>query len=194
VSPGQPIEPSTPGRGWRWLALGWGFAEATFFFIVPDVFTSRLVLVRPWQGFAACLYSLGGAMVGGILLYFLGQEPRATETITTAFGWLPGINLDLIDASRLGLEHHGVAALFVGVLSGIPYKLYAVQAAGAGLGAGTFIVSSLFARLIRFLLVTLLAWFLSSKLLPNLSAGAKLRIHAGAWLVFYILYFWRMGV
>ncbi len=133
-------------------------------------------------------------MVGGILLYFLGQEPRAAETITTAFGWLPGINLDLIDASRLGLEHHGVSALLVGVLSGIPYKLYAVQAAGAGLGAGTFIVSSLFARLIRFLLVTLLAWFLSAKLLPNLSAGAKLRIHAGAWLVFYILYFWRMGV
>lgn len=194
MNSGQPIPSGTPGGGWQWLALSWGFAEATFFFIVPDVFTSRLVLVRPRQGFAACLYSLGGAMVGGILLYFLGQDPKAADAIRSAVGWLPGINQELIEASRLGLEHYGVTALFIGVLSGIPYKLYAMHAAGAGLGAGVFIVSSVCARLIRFLLVTFMAWLLGTKLLPNLNTRAKLRIHAGAWLVFYIFYFWRMGV
>jgi membrane protein YqaA with SNARE-associated domain len=194
VKPGPPILTVASGGGWPLLAFGWGFAEATFFFVIPDVYSSRLVLVRPRQGFAACFFSLGGAMAGGLALYYIGQQPGATESIKSAFDWLPGINPDLINAARLGLQDHGMSALFLGVLSGIPYKLYAVQAAGAGLSVGTFVIASVFARLIRFLLVTFSAWFLGARLLPNLSTDTKLHIHAGAWLMFYVLYFWRMGV
>lgn len=183
-----------PGRGCLWLAFAWGLAEATFFFIVPDVLTSRLVLQKPGAGFAACLYSLAGALLGGLLLFLIGRQPEMLPPVVVAIDWLPGINPALMEEARLGLDQHGPAALFTGVLAGIPYKLYAAQSAAAGLGLGTFVLASAAARLIRFLLVTIFAWFAGAKLLPNLSTTIKLRIHLASWIVFYFFYFWRMGL
>lgn len=111
-----------------------------------------------------------------------------------AFEYLPGINPALVDQAREDLIAHGPVALFTGGLEGIPYKLYASQAAGAGMGAGVFLLTSVLARLSRFLLVTGLAWLVGAKLLPNLSLAAKLRIRLGVWLSFYFLYFWQLGV
>lgn len=183
-----------PGRGWLWLAFAWGLAEATFFFIVPDVLTSRLVLRKPRAGFVACLCSLAGALLGGLFLFFLGRQPEMLPPLVVAIDWLPGISPALMEKARLGLEQHGLAALFTGVLAGIPYKLYATLSGAAGLGVGAFVLASAAARLIRFLLVTALTWFAGAKLLPNLSTAIKLRIHLGSWIVFYFLYFWRMGL
>ena len=108
--------------------------------------------------------------------------------------YLPGINPGLDEQARIALEQQGATALFAGFIGGIPYKLYAAQAAGAGLGVGAFLLASAVSRLTRFLVVTGLAWFIGATFLPNLSARAKLRIHAGAWLLFYLGYFWRMGI
>ena len=47
------------------LAAIWGAAEATLFFIVPDVFLSWLALSDRRQALIACLYALLGALVGG---------------------------------------------------------------------------------------------------------------------------------
>jgi membrane protein YqaA with SNARE-associated domain len=194
VKDGPTASLAEPGRGWLWLAFAWGLAEATFFFIVPDVLTSRLVLQKPRAGFTACLCSLAGALLGGLLLFFLGRQPEMLPPLAVAIDWLPGISPALMEKARLGLEQHGPAALFTGVLAGIPYKLYATQSAAAGLGLGVFVVASTAARLLRFLLVTALAWFVGTKLLPNLSAAIKLRIHLGSWIVFYFFYFWQMGL
>jgi membrane protein YqaA with SNARE-associated domain len=192
MNPGRTTPDDSPGRGWLWLAFAWGLAEATFFFIVPDVLTSRLVLRRPKSGFAACFASLAGALLGGALLFFLGRH--SAPQLLGAFDHLPGINPALVDRARVGLVEHGPVALFTGVLGGIPYKLYATQAAGTGMGAGIFLLTTVFARLSRFLLVTGLAWLVGAKLLPNSSLAAKLRIQLGAWLLFYFLYFRQLGV
>lgn len=181
-------------RTWPWLAFAWGLAEATFFFIVPDVFTSRLVLQQPRRGFVACLPCLAGALCGGVLLYFLGQNAESSAAILAALDRVPGIKPDLIEGAALNLERHRLTALFLGALTGIPFKLYAVQAASAGFGFASFLFASALARLSRFLLVTGLVWFVGSRLLPNLSADAKLRVHAGGWLLFYCFYFWRIGL
>src|SRR3546814_15275348 len=55
------------------------------------------------------------------------------------------------------LQDLGGAGLLVGGFSGAPYKLYAVQAASAGLGLPVFIACSIVARGARFLAVALLA-------------------------------------
>ncbi len=194
MTPAPPLPTVTPGRGWQSLAFAWGLAEATCFFIIPDVLSSRLVLLQPRQGFAACFSSLAGALVGGALLYFLGHDPARSAALLATADWLPGISPALGEQARQGLATHGPLALFLGVLNGIPYKLYAIQAANAGLGFASFMLTSVGARLARFLAVTGLAWFVGARLLPNLSAAAKLRIHAVFWGLFYFIYFWTMGV
>lgn len=183
-----------PGRGWLWWAFAWGLAEATFFFIIPDVLTSRLVLQKPRLGFAACFSSLAGALLGGWLLFWVGHDPSVRVTLIQAMDWLPGITPALVGKAGEGLMQHGLSALFTGVLAGIPYKLYALQAAWAGADFVAFMQVSLFARLSRFFLVTGLSWFVGSKLLSNLSLTTRLRIHTGSWLVFYTGYFWRMSL
>jgi len=176
--------------GWKWLAFGWGLAEAVFFFIVPDVLTSRLVLRDARRGFMACLFGTAGALIGGAVLFQLG---RAGVPLLAAMDHIPGISDGAIEKARLGLEKSGLLALFTGALGGLPYKLFAAQAvAVTGSGVGAFLLVTAFARLARFGVVTGIAWA-AGAMMPRVSLPAKLRIHAAAWSVFYAFYFWRMG-
>ncbi len=188
----NPPVPPKQGTGWRWLAFAWGFAEATFFFIVPDVLTSRLVIHQPKHGFLACLWALGGALLGGTLLFIVARIPSAVPAILNAFDYLPGIGPRLVEAAGEDLQTLGAAALFRGALAGIPYKLYVVQAVDQGMSLGVFLLASAAARLMRFGLVTALVWFISSYPLRRTSIPAKLTLHAAGWTVFYALYFWFM--
>lgn len=183
--------PADAGTRWAWLAFGWGFAEAVIFFIVPDVLSSRLVLRDARRGFLACSISVVGALIGGAFLFSLGRD---NATVLEAMDYLPGIGPCLIEEARLGLEQRGLPALFSGAFSGIPYKLYAVQiAAAAGSGLGAFILVSAAARLMRFATVTALVWAVGA-IMPRVPLSTKLRIHAAAWTMFYVFYFWRMGL
>ncbi|MBL9216166.1 MAG: hypothetical protein JNG83_11875 [Opitutaceae bacterium] len=182
------------GRGALGLAGAWGLAEATFFFLVPDVLLSRLALQRPRLAFAACGTAVAGALLGGVTLFAFGQDGPTRAALLAAADWLPGISPALVEQARSGLAQHGLVALFTGVLAGVPYKLYAVQAAEAGIGWAGFIAVSLAARFARFAAVTAFAWFLGERVLRGLSPAGKRRVHAGGWTVFYVLYFWRMGL
>jgi len=61
------------GSGGLALSFFWGFFEATFFFVVPDVLLSLVVIVsfrRVWRHIAA---AIGGAVCGGALMFFWAQ-------------------------------------------------------------------------------------------------------------------------
>jgi hypothetical protein len=56
-----------------WLAAIWGFAEATFFFLVPDVILTWIALRHGWrQAGWASLAACSGALIGGGLMYHWG--------------------------------------------------------------------------------------------------------------------------
>jgi len=79
-----------------------------------------------------------------------------------------------------------------GPLSGTPYKLYAVQATSAGIGFGMFMLISIPARLIRFLIVTIISHYVVaglSRWLPFQKRGGVLLT---VWVVFYLFYFSMM--
>lgn len=172
------------------VAFAWGLAESTFFVFVPDIWSTRVVLQNPRQGFLACGASLVGALLGGAILFISGRAPAIGPTLLAATAHLPGISPALIDAARVGLEQHGASALFFGLLSGIPYKLFALQAFQAGINADHFLLVSACARLFRFLMATGTAWLVDHTLLDKLSSTNKLRIHAATWTLFYLVYFW----
>lgn len=182
--------PVDPSPRWLWLAFAWGLAEAVFFFIVPDVLTTRLVLQRARTGFLACLTSLAGALLGGLLLFELS---KGNALLFSMMDCVPGISPTLIEQARLGLEERGLLALFAGAVGGIPYKLYAVQASSAAsANLAMFLLVSAGARFGRFMFATGLAWLVGATL-RSLAISTRLRLHAIVWFVFYVFYFLRMG-
>lgn len=185
------LQPERPHTRDAVIAAAWGFAEATFFFIVPDVFTSRIVLHSPKRSLAACIWAAGGALAGGTLLFALARVGFGTK-LAAGFALLPGIHPALETTAATLLAQHGLGALFLGAASGIPYKLFAIEAAQANTSFVTFVLVSAAARLARFLAVTGLVGALGATVFRKCGARIKLAVHGIGWAVFYAWYFWAM--
>lgn len=171
----------------RWLAFAWGLAEATVFFIVPDVLLTRLALKDFRSAWIASLWAVGGALLGGTILYFAARHGLA-PFLPDAFDRIPGISPGLIERTGTALQNQGLPALASGALAGQPYKLYAVHAGLQHVPFAAFIAASAAARLARFLLTSALVWTIGLGL-RRLSEKSRLRLHLGGWAAFYILYF-----
>ncbi len=173
------------------VACLWGLAEATLFFIVPDVLLSGIARRNLKTVMKACLASTVGALVGGIFMYAWGAgEPAAA---LAALDQIPGIGPDMIAWVRGALADMGAFALFLGPLTGTPYKVYAVNAGILGLFPATFALVSMLARALRFVLVSLLAYTLARLLPARVCRKLYLPLWATVWLGFYGFYFLRTG-
>jgi membrane protein YqaA with SNARE-associated domain len=168
------------------IASLWGFAEATLFFFVPDIWISNLALQSRRKGLIACLYALAGAMVGGLVMYYLGQAnaPFMNELMNK----IPAIRTMDILKVQSDLQSSGITAVLFGPTLGIPYKLYAVNAHSV-MSITAFVLISIPARIIRFILIALIMSFASERFLAKLSAAGKLRIVLILWIAFYVVYF-----
>ncbi len=170
------------------LAALWGIAEATVFFIVPDVLLSWLALGSYRRALIACLYALAGALAGGAIIWFAGHiDP---EPLRALFDALPALDYRMIERVRSELAESGLVALFVGPLRGTPYKIYALEAAQLGFGLGFFLLVSVPARLIRFVLVSLAAAGLGRLLGQRLSLLQLRIVHVTVWTAFYTWFFY----
>lgn len=175
----------------KFLAALWGLAEATVFFVVPDVLLSWYALDNIKRGLLACLYALAGALLGGALVWYWGYlDPDSANAL---FASLPGINEALIDKVQAQSEDLGLMALMVGPLSGTPYKLYAAAAPGLNQGLLVFLLVSVPARLIRFVIVTTLIGVIAKLLRKWLKPETVMTVHLAGWAVFYAGYFWIMS-
>ena len=188
-----PVSPSGPTHAFsaHVLAFVWGLAEATVFFIVPDVLLTRLALSDFRRALVACLWAVAGALVGGTALWFAARHDAA-QFFLNAFDWLPGISRGLIVRTAQTLNTDGLTALATGALSGQPYKLYAVHAGAQGIPLTGFLIVSAVARFVRFTLTATVAW-LAGRVLRHLPEASRLRLHLYCWLIFYSCYFVVMG-
>lgn len=173
--------------GWVIFALGWGLAEATLFFIVPDVYLTFLALQSGKKAFKACWWALAGALLGGTIMYMWGTlQPQVSLQMVER---VPAINEEMIAEVDRNMQTKGLWAMILGPAQGIPYKIYAVMAAQQNIPFLLFLLASLPARVIRFLLTTALAWIISKYLFTRLSIKTKYWILTCFWLVFYTGYF-----
>lgn len=174
----------------HYLASGWGVAEATLFFILPDVLLSYFALDRKERLLRLILWALAGAIVGGIIMYYWGfHYPQ------TAWHWVeavPAINSELMNSVAKQLRDTGASAIILGPLQGLPYKTYAVQAASASIGPVLFIAISVIARLLRFLLIAYVARGVSIVLSSRFNVTGKglIVVWGVIWMAVYSLYFW----
>jgi membrane protein YqaA with SNARE-associated domain len=173
------------------VALLWGFAEATLFFIVPDVWLS---VVAVWRGRRAALlaagWAVGGAVVGGALMHIWGAS--SPDAAVAALARLPAISPAMIAGVHADLERLRGAAVVIGAVTGVPYKIYAVLAQEAGLQLPLFLLISVPARAIRFVIVVLVADRLNEMLARRLTPRWRYGVLGIVWIVFYSFYFATM--
>jgi membrane protein YqaA with SNARE-associated domain len=172
-------------------ALFWGFAEATLFFVVPDVF---LTLMAARQGARRllwlCASSAFGALLGGSAMMWWGAHDIATAR--AAVSHLPAISAAMIAGTAAAMSQPSwPLAMLLGAFGGIPYKVFAMEAGAAGLSLAPFLAASFVVRFARFclavLLVRLAVRFLAGRFSPSLLTLAL----AGLWAAFYAL-FWSL--
>jgi membrane protein DedA with SNARE-associated domain len=174
--------------GLNLVALLWGFAEATLFFLVPDLLLSAIAV---WRGRRAALLAAGwavaGAVLGGLVMYRWGARDPASAT--AALDRLPAIAPATIEAVREELARHGLVAVLTGGFTGIPYKTYAATAAAAGIDLPLFLAASGPLRALRFVLTVLIVDWLNRRLANRWSLPRRSGLLMAAWAAFYAAFF-----
>jgi membrane protein YqaA with SNARE-associated domain len=177
--------------GLKPVAILWGFAEATLFFIVPDVLMSAIALKDLRRALVSCAWALLGALSGGLLMYLWSAADH--EAASAVVGRVPAISSELLDEVRQSLSEHGLISVLLGPLFGVPYKTFAINASAAGIPLVAFMLISIPARLIRFVLVTTMV-HLIARFLSRYWPAARISVVFGiAWVVFYAAYFTFYG-
>jgi hypothetical protein len=169
-------------------AFGWGVAEATLFFIVPDVILSYIGLRRGVNATArASVIAAIGAAVGGVIMYLWASQnlAAARETVLA----VPAIGEAMAARAEAAMAENWFLAVLLGPLSSTPFKLYAISAPQAGAPLALFALASFAARLPRFLIVSTGVALIGRGLRRWLSERQLLWHLIGAWLIFYAVFF-----
>lgn len=169
------------------LATAWGFAEATLFFIVPDVLLTWIALSNLRRAVVACLWALAGALLGGLIMYSWGAT--RLESAEAALVRLPAVDQQMLREVRQEVERSGLQALFAGPLAGRPYKIYAVYAGASRQNLAGFLLVSIPARLLRFVLMAFLAALVARRVLGGLSLRGQRIVWCVCWVGFYAWFF-----
>lgn len=179
------------GRGGIALSFVWGLAEGTLFFVVPDVFLSLVAAVSPRNVWRHILSTVCGAVCAGALMYVWAEHNPVNAH--TAVASVPFIPQAMFEQVKTGYQRRGLVAVFLGPLSGIPYKIYAIEAPGS-FGLAQFSAATAPARAWRFILVCLFFGAAASLLRRKWRKTPKqlAMIHGVAWILFYSLYWGRI--
>ncbi len=176
----------------RFISFLWGFAEATFFFIVPDVWLSRIALTNPKEAYINIAIATLGAITGGVVMYYAGVY--AFAEVEAVLPLVPAVSPEMVERVGGDINTHSLLyAMSQGMFAGVPYKIYASWAGHLSVPILLFIIATIIARVSRFLSVTALAHIVAKALKTKLRAAHISRIHIGLWVLFYAFYFSVMG-
>ena len=168
------------------VAFLWGFAEATLFFIVPDVALSVIALKGSETGLTAAGYALAGAMTGGAVMYYWGQADL--EKVARILHRVPLIPAKDIAKVQADLQKSGPAAMLFGPLFGIPYKIYASYA-HRFTSIAVFLLISIPARGVRFFVIALVTPYIFERFFPGVTYALQVQLVLALWFVLYVFYF-----
>ena len=180
-------------RGAAAVALGWGFAEATLFFVVPDVWIGLLALFNWRAGLRAVVWAVIGALIGGALTYGVGAG-LDREDSARLLDAVPAISPGMIERVEEEMRQRGPASMLLGPLQGTPYKIYARTAGVQEQPLALVLLWTIPARAVRFVAVAAVAALYGSlirRLTPR--TGWLLAPYLLAWVLFYAGYFRAFG-
>lgn len=173
-------------------AFLWGLAEATAFFIVPDLYLGFVAAFHWRRGLLATLLAVVGAMIGGTVMYALAAANGAA--INEFLVRIPLISPELVQTVAGQIEGSGLLAMVSGPLEGVPYKIYATQAGQQHLPFIPFLFFTILARLERLLPVALASGLVGTVFKRFIQRHTALVIGAYGllWVGVYVVYYLMM--
>jgi hypothetical protein len=190
--PSTPSNPASRRPAALAAAALWGFAEASLFFLVPDVLLSWVALKHGVRAaILACVFAAAGAMAGGAAIW-MWSEARPAQA-AAVIERVPAIPAGAVARARDSIDHGPwVLTALGGAVSNTPFKLYAAAAPHAGIGLPAFVAATPLIRLPRFLAVSLVVAGLGALLRRRLSPRVVTTVFLAAWTVFYVV-FWLLS-
>lgn len=171
----------------KYLAAIWGLAEATVFFIVPDVLLTFVACKEGKRVTGLCLWALAGALVGGCIMFGWGFNDK--ESAENLLVRIPAVDHDMLLEIEKQVHEGGTKALFIGPITGRPYKAYATYAGTSEVNAVIFFLVSIPARILRFLALAWLSTAISKRFLRQQSDRTRTLLPIAIWVAFYAWYF-----
>lgn len=170
------------------LAGLWGYAEATRFWLIPDILLTWIGLNRPGSIVPAVVAATAGATLGGISMHRNAQREHARLT------QVPGISEAMLIDARARFATEGWTAVVRAPLDGIPYKVYATESGVVGRPLAELIAWTALARAWRFVLTAGAAGLIGAVLSRRLRGheGGWFVATLGFWIVVYVRYFARL--
>jgi membrane protein YqaA with SNARE-associated domain len=143
----------TPYALWALAAVA--FIESSVFPIPPDVLMIPMILARPNRAFAIAGVALLASVLGGMLGYAIGAFAFESigQPILTSLG-----KADSMAEFSTRFNDMGFWAVLVAGVTPFPYKVITIMSGWTGMPLGTFIVTSIIARGLRFFIVAALLW------------------------------------
>ena len=136
-----------------WALAIVSFAESSIFPIPPDVLMIPMILARPNRAFLIASVCLIASVLGGIAGYAIGAlfYDQIGAPILAVLG-----KADAMAEFNTRFNDLGFWPVLIAGLTPFPYKVITIMSGWTGLPLGTFIVTSIIARGIRFFVIAAL--------------------------------------
>lgn len=138
-----------------WVLAFVAFIESSVFPIPPDILMIPMILAAPSRAFLIAGVALVASVLGGLLGYAIGA--LAFETIGQPILEAMGKG-DKMEAFNARFNDVGFWAVLVAGVTPFPYKVITIMSGWTAMPLGTFIVTSIIARGLRFFIVAGLLW------------------------------------
>lgn len=138
-----------------WVLAFVAFIESSVFPIPPDVMMIPMILAAPRRAFLIAGVATVSSVLGGMLGYAIGAffYDSIGAPILESLG-----KADSMDAFNTRFNNLGFWPVLIAGLTPFPYKVITIMSGWTGLPLGTFIITSIIARSLRFFLVATLLW------------------------------------
>lgn len=138
-----------------WVLALVSFVESSVFPIPPDILMIPMILAAPSRAFVIAGVALVSSVLGGLLGYAIGALAFDTlgQPILQALG-----KADSMEAFNGRFNEVGFWAVLIAGVTPFPYKVITIMSGWTAMPVGTFIVTSIIARGLRFFIVAALLW------------------------------------
>jgi len=173
-----------------WVLAAVSFVESSVFPIPPDVLMIPMIIATPHRAFLIAGVCTIASVLGGILGYGIGFffYEQIGAPVLASLG-----KADAMAAFNTRFNDFGFWAVLIAGLTPFPYKVITIMSGWTAMPLGTFVVTSIIARGLRFFVVAALLWrfgepvrdFIESRL--GLMFTAFVALLVGGFLVLRIL-------
>ncbi len=138
-----------------WVLAFIAFIESSVFPIPPDVLMIPMILAAPHRAWLIAGVALVSSVLGGLLGYAIGAVfyEQIGAPVLASLG-----KADAVEAFNTRFNDFGFWAVLTAGVTPFPYKVITIMSGWTGLPLGTFIVTSIIARGLRFFVVAALLW------------------------------------